>query len=254
MLETLPAAGGPPTTWTAPGADVSYFLAGWSSTLGIVLWEDQGGAGPSVENYGLPLGVVFAPGASVTVLGTVPVFQQPALALGADLALVVNGSASSGQGEGEKFVWFGKSLELCDASGSFSLMTLPEASVAEDPAISSLDGTLAFVVGPQSDADLPPVYSSGASWAQVSAWYTGCAVWIARSGSTSPREISGTRGAADPVFSQTSTALVFVKNQSIWLLPTAFAHPVAVAQSLERPSAPYLFGYVDWRNEFAWWS
>ena len=254
VLETLPASGGHPMRWTAPNGNVSYFLAGWSHPLGIVLWENQGGGGPSVENYGLPLGVISAPGAIVKVLGTVPIFQPPALALGADdLALVVNGNPSSGQGEGEKFVWFGKSLALCTPSQSCTAVPLPGTSVVQDPAISS-DGSLAVVVAPESDVDLPPLYSSSASWAQVSAWYDSGALWITQSGSTSPTEIDGTNGAIDPVFSGSTAGLIFVKDQSLWLLPSPSAQPIQITGSLEVPLGSYLFGYIDWQQEFAWWS
>jgi len=254
-LETVPVDGGPATIWMSPNQHDGYFLAGWSPHLGIVLWQDQGGGGPSVENYGLPLVVISEPKAPPTVLGTVPVFQPPAVAIGDNsLALVVNGNPSSGQGEGEKFVWFGKSLEVCGSVPACSPLSAPSSSVTEDPTISPVDGSIAFVEAPQSEVDLPPLYSSSASWEQVSSWYATGDLWMVPDGSDSPVQVSGTAGAVDPVFSERGTGLVFVKDQALWLLPGSSSQPVEISGPLQQPPAPYLFGYVDWPDEFAWWA
>jgi hypothetical protein len=252
-LETVPLSGGPATIWMSPKQGDGYFLAGWSPRLGIVLWQDQGGGGPSVENYGLPLGVISEPKAPFTILGTVPIFQPPAVATGDDgLALVVNGNSSSGQGEGEKFVWFGKSLEVCGSVPACSPVPAPSSSVTEDPTISPVDGSVAFVEAPESDVGLPPLYSSSPSWEQVSSWYATGELWTLPDGSDSPIEISGTAGAVDPVFSERGTGLVFVKDRALWLLPGYSSQPVEISGPLQQPAAPYLFGYVDWPEEFAW--
>ncbi len=254
-LETVPVHGGQPSIWMSPNENDGYFLAGWSLHLGIVLWQDQGGGGPSVENYGLPLGVISEPRGAFTVLGTAPVFQPPDLAIGRNrLALVVNGNPSSGQGEGEEFVWFGKSLEVCGSVPVCTPLTAPTSSVTEDPTISPVDGSTAFVEAPQSEVDLPPRYSSSASWVQVSSWYATGELCIVRAGSDSPVQVSDTTGAVDPVFSERGTGLVFVKNQALWVLPGSSSQPVEVSNSLQHPPPPYLFGYVDWSEEFAWWA
>jgi hypothetical protein len=208
-----------------------------------------------VENYGLPLGVISEPRAPITVLGTVPVFQQPAVAFGENsLALVVNGNPSSGQGEGEKFVWFGKSVERCGSVPACSPVSAPSSSVTDDPIISPVDGSLAFIEALQSQVDLPPLYSSTVSWEQVLSWYASDDLWIVPEGSDAPVQISRTAGAVDPVFSERDTGLVFVKDQALWLLPGPSSHPVEIAGPLQRPPAPYVFGYIDWPDEFAWWA
>ncbi len=254
-LEAVPVNGGRASIWMSPNQQDGYFLAGWSLHLGIVLWRDQGGGGPSVENYGLPLGVISEPRAPFTVLGTTPVFQPPDVAIGRNrLALVVNGNSSSGQGEGEKFVWFGKSLEVCGSVPVCTPLAAPTSSVTEDPTISPVDGSTAFVEAPQSEVDLPPLYSSSASWGQVSSWYGTGDLCIVPAGSDSPVQVSDTAGGVDPVFSERGTGLVFVKDQALWLLHGPSSQPVEVSDSLQQPPGPYLFGYVDWSEEFAWWA
>ena len=184
-LESVPESGGQATSWLNPSDQAVYFLAGWSSDVGIVLWLDNGGGGPSGENYGWPLGVISEPGAPITELGTVPVFQQPATAIGVNsLAIVVNGNASSGQGEGEKFVWFGKTVEVCGLALACSPVSA--SSITDDPTISPVDGSMAFIEAPQSQVDLPPLYSTGASWEQVESWYASDALWIVPAGRTHP--------------------------------------------------------------------
>ena len=253
-LESVPAGGGPATSWIKPNAQAQYFLAGWSSHFGILLWLDAGGGGPSTGNYGWPLGVIPGPGASITELGTVPVFQQPALAIGAKaLAIVVNGNTSNGQGEGEKFVWFGKTVERCQSGSACSPVSAPTSSVTDDPTISLVDGSTAFIEAPQSRVDLPPLYSSAASWEQVESWYAGDALWTVQAGSDAPDQVADTTGAVDPVFSEEGSGLVFVKDQALWLLSGPASQPVEIAGPLQRPPSPYLFGYIGWPDEFAWW-
>jgi dipeptidyl aminopeptidase/acylaminoacyl peptidase len=253
-LESVPASGGPATIWLNPSDQALYFLAGWSSHFGIVLWLDNGGGGPSTENYGLPLGIISEPKAPIMELGTVPVFQQPATAIGVNrLAIVVNGTASSGQGEGEKFAWFGKTVELCGSAPACSPVSAPSSSVTDDPTISPVDGSMAFIEAPKSQVDLPPLYSSAATWPQIVRWYASDALWILPVGSDSPVQVGNTAGAVDPVFSEKGSRLVFVEDQALWLLPGLSSQPVEIARPLQRPPSPYLFGYMDWPDEFAWW-
>ncbi len=251
-LESLPVGGGRATSWMPPNAQASYYLAGWSHELGIALWENAGGGGPSVENYGLPFGVIARPAAPFTTLATVPVFQPPAVAIEqGHVVVVANGSSNGGQGEGEKFVWFGKTVEVC---GPGEATCAPAGggpgTVTSEPAISP-NGAVAFVEAAQSDADLPPEYSSEASWAQISAWYATGALWSVPPGSTSPTEWNDTAGAVDPAFTARGDGLLFVKGQTIWYDSGPSSQPVAVAGPLDLPPGPYVFGYVDWPDQFA---
>lgn len=258
VLETLPPSGGTPTVWLPVNSN-TYYLAGWSSRFGILVWYDQGNGGPSVENYGLPLGAFSQPGATLTVLATTPLFQPPALAIGpqGQLDVVANGNDNDGGGEGEKFVWFGKTVETCSpVSDKCSAAIEQTSSVTLDPAVSTVDGSLAFVEAPQSTEGLPPDYSPTSTWSQISGWYAAHTLWIAPGGTGRPREVPGTTGASDPVWSSLGPGLVYAANGELWYLPSSNAQPVEVASPLASPtgstSGKYLFGYADWSGEFAW--
>jgi hypothetical protein len=259
VLETLPLAGGAPTIWLPADDTTTYYLAGWSSRFGILVWDDQGNGGPSVENYGLALGALSQPHAEVTVLVTGPLFEPPALAIGpqGELALVANGNESGGNGEGEKFVWFGKTVETCPAvSENCTAVVGGSSTVTLDPAISSVDGSLAFIEAPQSTEGLPPEYSATETWSQIAGWYTAHTLWIVPGGAGTATEVHGADGASDPVWSSRDHALVYVADGALWLVANTNARPVEVASPLSSssrlPSGTYLFGYADWSDQFAW--
>jgi hypothetical protein len=196
------------------------------------------------------------------VLGTAPLFQPPALAIGpsGELNVVTNSNPNGGDGEGEKFVWFGKSVETCSpVSESYSVVGAQPSSVTLNPAISPVDGSLAFVEAPQSSQDIGAPgapYAPLQSWTQIAGWYATHTLWVLPHGTTTSTEISNTAGASDPVWSSRGSGLVFVKNQGLWLLANTGAEPVEVASPLasstEPSSGKYLFGYVDWLDQFAW--
>ena len=258
VLETVSPSGGSGTIWH-PADGSTYYLAGWSRRFGILVWYDQGNGGPSVENYGLTLGAFSEPGGTLTLFATAPLFEPPALAVGpqGELVLVANGNESNGGGEGEKFVWFGKTVETCSpTSDTCSAVVDQTSAVTLDPAISPVDGSLAFVEAPQSTQGLPPDYSPVQTWSQISGWYAAHTLWVVPGGTGTPRQVPGTTGASDPVWSSRGTGLVYVDNGELWLLRNPNARPVEVASPLVSAtrslSGTYLFGYADWSSEFAW--
>jgi Tol biopolymer transport system component len=257
VIETLSPAGGTPMTWLTT-EDNTYYLAGWASGFGILVWYDEGNGGPSVENDGLPLGSLAQPGGKLTVLATAPLFQPPALATGpsSELAIVANGNPSGGDGDGEKFVWFGKTVETCSpTSKDCSAVEDRPSLVTLNPAISPVNGSLAFVEAPQSTEGIVP-YSSNQSSSQIDDWDAAHSLWILPMGSVTPTEISEADGASDPLWSTRGMGLLFVKNQAVWLMANPGAVPIEVASPLDPPmdssGAGALFGYVDWPDQFAW--
>ena len=255
VIETLSPAGGTPTTWLATD-DNTYYLAGWASGFGLLVWYDEGNGGPSVENYGLPLGSLAQPGGKLTVLATAPLFQPPALATGpsSELAVVASDNPNGGDGEGEKFVWFGKTVETCSpASEECTAVDDQPSLVTLNPAISPVNGSLAFIEAPQSTEGIVP-YSVNQSSSEIGGWYAAHSLWILPTGSATPTEINEADGASDPLWSRSGTGLLFVKNQAVWLMANADAVPVEIASPLDPPldSSGSLFGYVNWPDQFAW--
>lgn len=259
VVETLRPTGGAPTVWLETD-ESTYYLAGWAPRFGILVWVDQGNGGPSVENYGLPLDAISQPRRPPAQLAAGPLFQPPALAIGPDgeLAVVATSPEKSDTGsEGQKFVWFDKTVESCfPATDSCTAVGTPPSSVSLNPALSAADGSLTFVEAPQSDDGFVPVYAALQAWTHIAGWYAKHNLWLLSPGSSAPTEISGTAGAADPVWSTRGTGIVFVRDQALWLIATSGAVPVEVASPLDLPpmssSGTYLFGYVDWAGQFAW--
>jgi TolB protein len=259
VIETLRPTGGTPTVWFGTDGRM-YYLAGWAQRFGILVWDDRGNGGPSVENYGLPLDAMSHPRRPLAPLVTAPLFQPPALAIGphGELAVVaIEPEKSDSAFEGEKFVWFDKTIESCSpANDSCRALSDQPSSVSLNPAISPADGALSFVKAPQSDEGIVPIYSPLQTGTEIAGWYAAHSLWLLSPGSSTPTEISGTAGAADPIWSSRGTGIVFVKNQALWMTAAGGGEPVEVASSLDFPatssSGTYLFGYVDWASQFAW--
>jgi hypothetical protein len=259
VVETLPPSGGTPTVWLADG-DNTFYLGGWAPRFGVLVWDDEGNGGPSVENYGLPLDAIAQPGSTLVQLATAPLFQPPAFSIGpkGELAVVAIGpEKTASDPDGEKFVWFDKAVETCSPLPvSCTAVSGQPSSVSLNPSISPADGSLAFVEAPQSSQGIVPAYSALQTWTQIAGWYAEHSLWMLSPGSTTPTEISDTSGAIDPVWSSRGTGIVFEKNQGLWLLTGVGAKPMEVVSPLDFPatssSGSYLFGYVDWTGQFAW--
>jgi len=258
VLETVPLAGGAPAVWLPADPSTTYYLAGWSAGYGLLVFVDQGNGGPSVENYGLPLAALARPGAALSVLTKAPVFRPPALAVGAGgrVAVVSTVDDSAGGGEGAKFAWFGKTVETCTApSLTCTAVDDTPGTVTLDPALSAVDGSLAYVAGQQLTLGLPPHYAPTATWAEIAPWYDSRRLSIVGAGGGAPVTVAGSDGAADPVWSSHGSALVYVAHGGLWLLTDPSASPVEVASPLSPQGATdgrYLFGYADWSDQFAW--
>ena len=235
VIESLSPAGGTPKTWITTDGN-TYYLAGWATGFGLLVWYDEGNGGPSVENYGLPLGSLAQPGDKLTVLATAPLFQPPALATGpsSELAVVASGGPT-GRWRGEKFVWFGKTVETCSpTSEDCSAVDDQPSLVTLNPAISPVNGSLAFVEAPQSTEGIVP-YSEVQPRRRSAIGMPPIRCGSCRRGSATPTEINGADGASDPLWSRSGMGLLFVKNQAVWLMDNTGPSP---SRSLRRSTLP----------------
>lgn len=267
-VETVGAGGGRPQRWLAErGSTLS--LAGWPAGAGLLVLDDRGNGGPSVENDGLPLDLLADPGGPLVPLATVPLLQPPAVDVGPSGAValvalsVPNGTAPGADvTDALKFVWFGRTVETCAlwapvaSPAPCTAVGGARGTVTLDPARSGADGRLAFVEAPARTTGLPPASQPLVPWPAVSAWEAAHTLWVVPAGATAPVEVAGGDGASDPVWSDRTSTLLFVKDRSLWLLPRVGtgARPVEVAGPLDLPAhrGGFLFGYVDWPGEFAW--
>ena len=115
-----------------------------------------------------------------------------------------------------------------------------------DPAFSPAGGTLAFVEAPSSDV-------ANIGQASVHHWYATHSLWVLRAGGSTPARIADTAGAAAPVWSSDGRSLLYVANDSLWLLPTLSSRPVRVTAPLFKANVwPGYYGEVGWSSQFAW--
>jgi len=70
-------------------------------------------------------------------------------------------------------------------------------------------------------------------------------------------EVAGAMGASAPVWSADGRSLMYVANDSLWVVSAPSAgergRPVLIAAPLfQRDDWPNYYGEVDWSSQFAW--
>ena len=242
-IEVLPADGGPGTTWWRASSAECVTLASYDPTGAVVAgWADVG----CVDNAdGEPL-ELFSDGRSPVGVGTSLIdMSSLAWSPGGELAVV---------SPGDRTIWAdGKDIELCGtAPAACHRLAVPAATVALAPAWAA-SGALYFVSasgsGPFS-ANGGAFYSPG--W--VARWQSTHAGWSPPPGATAPRTLSPSLGnvlAFDPA--SRGAALVFVRDDSVWLVSEPGASPSRVAGPLLASTAPSgYYGLVDWTALVSW--
>jgi Tol biopolymer transport system component len=115
-----------------------------------------------------------------------------------------------------------------------------------DPAYSPDGKALAFVEAPSSGA-------VRIGQATVQRWYATHTLWVARAGSRAPSRVDGTDGASTPTWSARGRGLLYVADDSLWLLPTLASRPERIASPLFTPGDwSSFYGEVQWSDQFAW--
>lgn len=148
---------------------------------------------------------------------------------------------------GNVYAWMDKQVEICDGSPAHcSVVKTPPGELSFDAAWSPRGNILAFVEAKAETAEdfLPST---------VVKWYSTHHLFLLSEGSSGPVEVRGTQGAASPVWSANGKSLLYVADNSLWLLPHTGASPVRVASPLLVPSnwGAY-FGQINWTSDFAW--
>lgn len=246
-VETIPTSGGKPTKVLSVGENTIIF-AGWSSTLGILIWYDQGNGGPSVTLAGLPLEAIK--GESMTPI-TTALLGGDAMGAHGQLALVQETApVTFAQHESPKYLWYAKAVETCTSVAACTPVLNVPNEVTLDPAWSS-SGALAFDEAPQGTAAPLAGQLAPETWSVLAPWYAEHSLWVLAAGASAPQQISGTSGATDPVWSGNGKAIVYVANNALWLVPSLAAKPIKIAAPLDGSSGDLVFGYTDWTGNFA---
>jgi dipeptidyl aminopeptidase/acylaminoacyl peptidase len=205
---------------------------------GILFKFDPDGSADLLED-GVPLYELKAPGTRPVDLG---------ITVGLPISFGADGTFAITRGR-NRYAWLTKSVAICSATAAHcSPAPTPKGVLSFDPAFSPSGGTLAFVEAPSSRA-------GNIGQATVRSWYATHSLWLLESGSSTPRRVPGTGGAASPAWSADGRSLLYVSNDALWLLPTTSGRPIRIVAPLfRRDDWNSFFGEIDWADQFAWQS
>jgi hypothetical protein len=221
--------------------------AWWADGEGVLAWSDPHDAA-STPADGLPLVSYPLGDQPTTTLATTPAYPSFAVPDGGGVTLV------TGEDRG---LWNAKTITYCNVSGSCgpAPAALP-APVNLDPAASQWRGEpdLAFThCAPAQPATTPQA---------LSAWYRTCRLWYAAGAGGNARAVTRAgAGVAAPTWSGADGDLLYVRNDSLWLIPMRQPNG-APSAAPARPVVGRLFagnwpnanGYTAWQAQFAWHS
>jgi len=146
----------------------------------------------------------------------------------------------------DRIAWVRKAVLTCSV-GRCTTVRAPAGSLTLDPAWSPDGTTLALVSAGTESTDDALVQPT------LRRWYATRRLWLLSAGSA--REVPGTMGAAAPTWSRDNTSLLFVADDSVWLLPRLDKRPVRIAGPLFGSGAwPNDDGQIAWSGRFAWQS
>ena len=241
-IEVLPADGGPGATWWQTSSVECVTLASYDPRGRVIAaWAD--GCDDNADGDPLEL---FSDGRPPVTVGQ-SLIDMSSLAWSTDGELAV-------VSPGDRTIWAdGKDIELCEiAPLACHRLAIPAGRVALGPAWTT-SGTLYFVLasgsGPFS-ANGNAFYSPG--W--IERWQNSHAGWTLPEGATAPRGSSPSLGnvlAYDAA--ARGDSLVFVRDDSLWLLSRPGIAPIRVAGPLLASTAPSgYYGLVDWTALLSW--
>jgi hypothetical protein len=162
---------------------------------------------------------------------------------------------------GDRILWNGKTILECGLDGGCYRFPggLP-GPLNLDPAWSpAQEPTIAFV---HAKASWPGDFSQQS----IEAWYATRKLWVYEQAGN-PYMVSGAgTGVADPVWSANGTLILYVRDNSLWLInprggsvtstpgqPSLSGGPdMRIVSKLFAGAWPNFYGYVDWQDQFAW--
>jgi Tol biopolymer transport system component len=248
-LDVLGVTGGPPAVAITSTGNVLELAGWWPDGQGLLYWLDfQGSA--SLAADGLPLDTV--------PLGThSPRTLVPAMLVhGSWLAFSPRGNAVAAVSGGGRVIWSGgKQITLCPVAGRCTPVAQPAGVVSVDPSWSPRGTAIAFA---QLSASGPfgPNGRGGFSPSWITRWEATGRLWVANANGSDARPLTAAgSGAVDPAWGSDGS-LLFVRDDSLWLLPSGAAAATRLTGPLGALSGPAYYrtyyGYVPYPQLFAW--
>jgi hypothetical protein len=270
LLETMPAAGGTPEVRYRSAGNALELAGWWPAGGGLLTWIDFDSSA-SLAADGLPLVSVPLTGqpssgqpssgqpssgqpSSGQPSSGQPSSGQPAR-LGTTLVYPAFVSVSRGSSVvaisagDDRYEWDGKRIQVCKlAGGCAGLPAGSPGATSTDPALSPGGKYLAFVHGAGKGA-------AGLGQRSVSIWYRTRSLWLDTLGTGQVRRVTAAgTSVADPTWSADGSRLLYVRDNGLWLVNPAGGSPVRVVGSLFSGAWPNYYDYIDWPDQFAWYS
>jgi Tol biopolymer transport system component len=248
-LDLLGVTGGAPDVETATTGNVLDLAGWWPDGTGLLYWFDFQGSG-SIAADGLPLDSVV-PGAPRP-----HALVRTMLVRGSWLAFSPRGGAVAAVSGGDRVIWSGgKQITVCSPAGRCTAVAQPGDVVSVDPSWSPSGTAIVFArlsasgpFGPNGHADFSPYW--------ITRWEATSRLWIASADGSGARPLAAAGpGAVAPVWGSDGSVL-FVRSDSLWLLPAGMAAARRLTGTLGALSGPAYdltyYGYVPYPQLFAW--
>jgi Tol biopolymer transport system component len=249
QLDVLRLTGGPPAVAVTTTGNVLELAGWWPDDQGLLYWLDYQGSA-SIAADGLPLDSVALGGRSPrTLVATM-------LGHGSWLAPAPAGHAFAAVSGGDRVIWSGgKQVTLCSTTGRCTPVPQPSGLVSVDPSWSPGGAAIAFArlsasgpFGPNGRADFTP------SW--ITRWEATSRLWTVSADGSPARSLTAAgSGAIDPFWGRDGS-LLFVRDDSLWLLASGATAPTRLTTTLGALAGPAYYrtyyGYVPYSQLFAW--
>jgi TolB protein len=244
LLKVANRLNGPQTTWYRVPTRFTPSSGYTTPAIGVV--------GVLSRGHGLLFSLdpfhsasIAADGLSLYELARPEAIPKKLGVMGGSAVSLSSGSRFAVGAGGDRYAWRTNHAIACSTSSRCATVPAPTRHLSLDPAYSPNGSALAYSVA-------RPGRSTNFFQPTIRRWYGTHHLWVFAKGAP-PHLVPESTGAADPTWSKDGHSVLFVANDSLWLLPQLNARPTRIAGPLFRPSFwPSYYGQVNWSDQFAW--